>query len=106
MENVNCLLPLWDYALLERDEEKVSRIIRPGERYLGQDRDTGIQAVLFIGPDCQNIKPGDRLIFNPAAAINISYEGKQYWLISERATGVIVAPLRQIEKCPDGRMPV
>ena len=61
--------------------------------------------VIFTGPDCRNINPGDRLIFNPAAAINISYEGKQYWLISERATGVIVAPLRQIEKSTDGRMP-
>ena len=105
MENVNCLLPLWDYALLERDEEKVSRIIRP-ENVISAKIGTLELKVLFIGPDCQNIKPGDRLIFNPAAAINISYEGKQYWLISERATGVIVAPLRQIEKCPDGRMPV
>ena len=105
MENVNCLLPLWDYALLERDEEKVSRIIRP-ENVDPAKIGTLELKVLFTGPDCQNIKPGDRLIFNPAAAINISYEGKQYWLISERATGVIVAPLRQIEKCPDGRMPV
>jgi hypothetical protein len=99
------LMPLWDYALLERDDDKKSRIIRP-ENTDPTKIGTLELTVLFAGPECRNIKPGDRLIFNPQAAVTFSHEGKQYWLISERATGVVVAKLRKIEKCPDGRLPL
>lgn len=104
MEENNCLMPLWDYCILERDEDKASRIIRPENTDPAKIGTLELR-VLFTGPDCRNIRPGDRLIFNPAAAVTISYEEKQYWLISERATGVVVAGLRKIEKSQDGRMP-
>lgn len=100
-----CLQPLWDYAILERDDDLGARIIRP-ENADPTKIGTLELVVLFTGPDCRNIKPGDKLIFNPQAVVLIAYEGRTYYLISERATGAVVSFPRQMKLSQDGRMPL
>lgn len=100
----NAVMPLWDYVILEMDLDYVSKIIRPDT---ADPKKVGTLElkVITIGPDCYNIKIGDRLIFNPGAVVTFAYEGKQYWLISERATGVVIAEKRVIKRNPADRMP-
>jgi hypothetical protein len=94
--------PLWDYCILEIPEDEKSLIIRPKPEDATKIGTLELK-VLFTGPEVRNIKPGDRLIFNPQASIPFSYQDKQYFLISERATGVVVAPLRRMKEVPDGK---
>lgn len=96
-------MPLWDYVILEKPEDEKSLIQRP-ENVSAIKMGTLELRVLYCGPDCKNIKPGDRLVFNPQAAISVGFEGKQYFLVSERSTGIIVAPLRKILKA-EGDLP-
>ena len=102
MESV--LMPIWDYIILELSEDKKSRIIKPDTLDPAKVGTLEL-VVLFTGPDCRNIKPGDRLIFNPQAAVIFAYEDRTYYLISERATGAVVAKLRRMLESKDGRMP-
>lgn len=95
------VMPLWDYAILERDEDLMKKIIEP-DNVDPKKVGTLELKVISVGPACRNIEIGDRLIFNPAAAVTFSYEGKQLWLISEKATGVVVAEKRQMEDVQPG----
>ncbi len=97
-------MPLWDYVILEKDENYEQKILRP-ENADPKKVGTLELTVISTGPDCLNIKKGDRLIFNPSAVVVFAYEGKQYWMISERATGVAVAEKREMLKNPADRMP-
>jgi hypothetical protein len=96
--------PIWDYVILELPEDKKSRIVKPDN---ADPRKVGTLEliVLLTGPDCRNVRPGDRLVFNPEAAVIISYQNRSYYLITERATGVVVGKPRKMEKCTNGRMP-
>lgn len=98
-------MPLWDYCILELPDDEKSLIHRPGNADPHAVEALSLR-VLFTGPDVKNIKPGDRLIFNPGSAVTFDFNGKQYWLVGERATGVIVSPLREIKKSPDGKLPL
>lgn len=97
--------PLWDYVLLERDEDLMQKILRPDEAK-GKIIGTLELIVIATGPDCTNIQIADHLVFNPAAAVTFAFEGKQCWLISERATGVVIAPQRKIKKKAGDLMPL
>lgn len=101
---VSVLMPLWDYCILELPEDKKSMIIKPDSTDPAKVGTLEL-VVLFTGPDCRNIKPGDRLVFNPQAAVIFAHEGHTYYLISERATGVVVANLRTMYESEDERMP-
>ena len=98
------IMPLWDYVILHLPEDQKSLIVKP-DSSKSVIQGTLDLVVLFTGPSCVNIKPGDRLICNPAAMIPFAYQGQQYWLISERATGGIVSGLRVIQEAPDRRLP-
>ncbi|TSA28597.1 hypothetical protein D4R71_00400 [bacterium] len=101
---MNALQPLWDYVILERPDSMIEKIIRP-ESADPKKVGTLELRVISTGPCCRNVRVGDQLIFNPAATVTFSYEGKQYWLISERATAAVVAEKRDIEENSAEGMP-
>lgn len=94
--------PLWDYVIMERDSDLVKMIIEPSNADPNRVPIKELRVIL-VGPDCNNIKIGDRLIFNGKACQCFDHENKKYWLISERATGVVIAPERKINKTPDAK---
>ena len=98
------IMPLWDYVILELPEDERSQIIKPDVAKT-EIHGTLELVVLFTGPSCVNIKPADRLVCNVAALVPFACRGKQYWLISERATGAIVSKARRIKKAEGGRLP-
>lgn len=89
------MMPMWDFAILEQDMLK--KIVRPDSadpRKIGQLE----LSIIAIGPDCIHFKIGDRLIFNVTTAPMFAFEGRQYFVVSERTTFVIVATERVITK--------
>ncbi len=100
-------MPLWDYCILDMDEQAKSKIIIPEtvEKDKVQEISTLELEVLFTGPDVVNIKPGDRIICNPQALTPFTLNEKRYFLISERATGVVVHRIRKIHKSEKGNLP-
>lgn len=102
---VGNMMPIWDHIILELPEDRKSMIVRPERIDLKNLVGTLELIVLLTGPDCRNVRPGDRLVFNPEAAVIISYQGRSYYLITERATGVVVGTPRTMKKAL-GRMPV
>lgn len=104
MDKDIALQPLWDYIILEFPEDKKSLIIKP-ENSDPVKIGTLELVVLYTGPDCRNIKPGDRLVCNPQAVISFACDKKQYYMVSERGAGALVGPLRKLEQAKDGRLP-
>lgn len=98
------IMPLWDYIILEKPEDEKSRIVLPE----GVDKaklGTLELEVLYVGPDVLHVKPHDRLVFAPQAVITMAIDNRVYYLIGERAVGVVVGPLRKIEKSKHERLP-
>lgn len=100
--NDRVMLPLWDYCILDIPEDKIPKVIMPDQAKGKPLVDQMELLVLFTGPECVNIKPNDKLLFSIDAAIPFSFNGKQYFLISERACGIVFAPLRELKK-KDGK---
>jgi hypothetical protein len=110
MEEKREIMPLWDYVILELPEDERSRLIKPETADTKEVHGTLELVVMSVGPSCINIKPSDRLVCNPQALVPFAfkdenYKNKQYWLISERATGAIVSTKREIKESSDGRLP-
>jgi hypothetical protein len=113
MNKEKVIMPLWDYIIMELPADKKSTIVVPDtvdKKKLG----TLELEVVFVGPDVLHVKPHDRLIFNPAAVVNIGIdagrlgegtEKKMYYMVGEKAVGAIVSGLRKIEKSPRERLP-
>ncbi len=54
-----------------------------------QDLDD-VAIVVSVGDEVKEVKPGDNIVFNPAAAMLITVLEKQYLLITEKAVLCIV----------------
>ena len=97
MQEQKKLMPLWDYAIMVLPKDAEKKIIRPDNFDMTKVGTLELE-VVSIGPDCNNLKVGDRMVFNPAASVHFGYEGQQYFLISERACAAIVGPPRILEE--------
>lgn len=89
------LLPLWDYAILELPENSKSNIVLPDTADKTKTSVLKFE-VLYTGPDCCNIKPHDKLVFDPKLLVVFEFNGRQYYLISERQVAVVVGKLRKM----------
>jgi len=82
------LIPIRDYIVIEYKPKEGSLVILPSAEKV-DDRDQDNYVVLFCGPDCKSVKPGDRLVINPEAVVRFKHEDKWYWLTREEAVGCI-----------------
>ena len=84
------LTPLKDFIILEVPENSEAKIIIPD----GQDKRKLIEGskllVIKVGPDCKEIKPGNRLIADPNAILPFAFEKKQYFITREENVCAVI----------------
>lgn len=95
-KNNMAIMPMWDYILLEHPQGE-RRIELPDNVKAEQINMLELE-VLQVGPDCMNVRQGDRIMFDPRTAIEITPCPKEkYYLVSERNTHVIAGALRELK---------
>lgn len=105
MDSTLKLQPLHDYVIMQFPADEKRMIVRPSDGDATKIGTFELEVVL-TGPDCRNIKIGDRLIFNIQACVSFSYDEKQHFLVGERSSGLVLGKPRRMKRAPANRLPV